>query len=299
VDAEFARLAAARRIMAAGASTGSIERDRANAERWIARFGAAAEPAPDDHTTIEAREHSVVVRPEREAAGSPRVLYIHGGGMVYYSTAVFRPFLRALAGALRWPVEAFDYLKAPEHTVDASVERLAAHISASCDASAGRPLVIAGDSVGGLLALYVSLRVLPRVFSRAVLIYPVLDLATERESYRAFADGYFLDRDAMRRFKSLLTPCFGARGFDPFALSDGDLAALPDCSLVTAGCDVLRDEGFAWSEHLADRGVRLCHRHFPELPHDFCLYAGKLESARRAVAEIAAAAFHLEEERCL
>src|SRR2546423_3225731 len=124
--------------MAAGAPTGSIERDRANAERWIARFGAA-EPGPDDRTTIETREHSVVVRPEREAAGSPRVLYIHGGGMVYYSTAVFRPFLRALAGALRSPVEAFDYLKAPEHTVDESVERLAAHISASCDTSAGRP----------------------------------------------------------------------------------------------------------------------------------------------------------------
>ena len=299
MDAEFARLAAARRIMAVRGSTGSIEQDRANAERWIARFGAAVESGSDDGAAIEAHEHSVVVRPEREAADGPRILYIHGGGMVYYSTAVFRPFLRTLAGALQSPVEAFDYLKAPEHTVEQSVERLSADIAARCDASAGQRLVIAGDSVGGLLALYIGLRVLPGVFSRVVLIYPVLDLATERESYREFGEGYFLDRDAMRRFRSLLTPCFSARAFDPFGLSDRDLATLGDCSLVTAGCDILRDEGMAWAEYLADRGVRPCHRQFPDLPHDFCLYAGKLESARRAVAEIAAAAFHLEEERCL
>jgi acetyl esterase len=296
VNVEFARLAAARKVVAVTSSAGSITEDRANAERWILRFGAAA--APDDGTTTDAQEHSVVVRPAGEAAGSPWILYIHGGGMIYYSTAVFLPFLRVLAGALQSTVEAFDYLKAPEHTVEQSLEQLGAHIAARCETSRGRPLVIAGDSVGGLLALYVSLRILPRVFSRIVLIYPVLDLRTERESYRIFGEGCFLDRNAMRRFKSILEPYFSERGFDPFDLSQDDVARLPACSLVTSGCDVLRDEGLAWAEYLVDRAVRPRHQHFPELPHDFCLYAGKLESARRAVAGIAATAFHLEEERC-
>ncbi|HXM54075.1 MAG TPA: alpha/beta hydrolase [Candidatus Dormibacteraeota bacterium] len=291
---EFARLAAARKIMAVSASTGSLVEDRANAERWILRFGGAA--GPDDGATIEAAERFVVVRPALTAANAPRVLYIHGGGMVYYSTAVFLPFLRALAGALRAPVEAFDYLKAPEHSVEQSLGQLAAQVAARSEASRDRPLVIAGDSVGGLLALYLCLRVLPGVFSRLVLIYPVLDLRTERESYRTFGEGYFLDGAAMRRFKSILGPYFSGCRLDPFDLSEDDVTRLPACSLVTAGCDVLRDEAVAWSEYLAERGTKPRHLRFPDLPHDFCLYAGKLGSARRAVAEIAATAFHLEGE---
>ena len=293
VNVEFGRLAAARKIMAVRATTGSLAEDRANAERWILRFGSVVEP--DDGASIDAGEHSVIIRPAQKAAAGPYVLYIHGGGMVYYSTAIFQPFLRALANTLHAPVEAFEYLKAPEHTVEQSVERLGRHIAARCRTLADRQLIIAGDSVGGLLALYLSLRVLPDVFSRIVLIYPVLDLRTERESYRTFGAGYFLDSDAMRLFKSILEPFFSKRAFDPFALSESDLAGLPSCSIVTSGCDVLRDEGLAWVEHLADRSVPLRHQHFPDLPHDFCLYSGKLDSARSAVAEIARTAFHPEE----
>lgn len=68
-------------------------------------------------------------------------------------------------------------------------------------------------------------------------------------------------------------------------------------SIVTTGCDVLRDEGLDWVGHLDDRSVKLRHLHFPDLPHDFCLYAYKLDSAKSAVAEIARTAFHPEERR--
>lgn len=296
MNVEFGRLAAARKIMGVPASTGSLAQDRANAERWISRFGSPVEPAG---TSVEAGQGSVILRPaQQDAAGHPAnrwVFYIHGGGMVYYSTAVFRSFLAALANAMQTPVEAFDYLKAPEHTVEQSVELLAEHIAARYDTLAGRQLVLAGDSVGALLALYFSLRVLPGAFSRIVLIYPVLDLETERESYQAFGEGYFLDRNTMRVFKSILSPYFSERDFDPFRLTDKDLAQLPACSIVTSGCDVLRDEGLAWIEQLADRSVEVRHQHFPDLPHDFCLYVEKLHSARSAVAEIAKVAFPFEE----
>jgi acetyl esterase/lipase len=291
LNAEFGRLAAARKLMAVPASTGSLTADRANAERWISRFGGAAES--DDGASVEAGAHSVLVRPAREAAAGPHVFYVHGGGMVYYSTDTFRPFLCALATALHAPVEAFDYLKAPEHDVEHSVEQLGKHLAARCEALGDRELVLAGDSVGGLLSLYLSLRVLPGVFSRVVLIYPVLDLRTERGSYRTFGEGYFLDRAAMRGFTSILSPFFAGRAFDPFALPETELARLPDCAVVTAGCDVLRDEGIAWVQQLAEASITVRHQQFPDLPHDFCLYAGKLASARRAVAEIAGTAFRL------
>lgn len=295
LNAEFGRLAAARKIMAVRSSTGSLADDRVNAERWIARFGSVDEP--DDGASIDAGEHSVIIRPTQEDAAGPYVLYIHGGGMVYYSTAVFLPFLRELAKALHAPVEAFEYPKAPEHTVEEAVEQLGSHIAARCRTLGDRQLVLAGDSVGGLFSLYLSLRVLPGVFSRIVLIYPVLDLLMERESYQTFGEGHFLDSARMRLFKSILNPFFSEQAFAPFALSESDLAWLPALSIVTAGCDVLRDEGLAWVGHLADRSVRLRHQHFPDLPHDFCLYASRLDSARSAVAEIARTAFQLKERR--
>lgn len=285
MNVEFGRLAVARKIMAVPAATGCLQQDRANAERWISRFGSPAGGVP-----AEAGSASVILRPA-EDAGDRWVLYIHGGGLVYYSTAVFRPFLAALANALHAPVEAFDYLKAPEHTAEQSVSLLAEQVAARCNLLAGRELVLAGDSVGALLALYLSLRVRPETFSRIVLIYPVLDLRTERESYQAFGEGYFLDRATMRRFKAILSPFFSEHRFDPFRLPEDDLARLPACSVVTAGCDVLRDEGLAWVRQLADRTTGMRHQHFADLPHDFCLYAGRLPSARSAVAEIARVAF--------
>ncbi|WP_181795393.1 alpha/beta hydrolase fold domain-containing protein [Streptomyces sp. WELS2] len=294
LNVEFGRLAVARRLAGAPVSADSPARGRIDAERWISRFGSA--PGPEDDAAVEARDHSVVIRPRREAADSPWVMYVHGGGMVYYSTAVFRPFLRTLAEDLRAPVEAFDYLKAPEHTAEESVKELAAHVAERCRDLAGRRLVLAGDSVGGLLALYLSLRVLPGVFSRVVLIYPFLDPHTERESYRIFGEGHFLDRDSMRLFKSVLAPFCSMAGFDPMALPPDDIARLPPCSVVTAGCDVLRDEGLAWVEQMTERRADVRHRHFPDLPHDFCLYAGKLTSARNAVAAIARTAFPSNEE---
>jgi acetyl esterase len=293
LNVEFGRLAAARKIMGVQGSTGCLTQDRANAERWISRFGSPAAPA--NGSSAGAGGSSTILHPARESAAGRWVFYIHGGGMVYYSAAVFRSFLAELANVMHTPVEAFDYLKAPEHTVDQSVTLLTEHIAARCDALADRQLVLAGDSVGGLLALYVSLRALPETFSRIVLIYPVLDLHTERESYRAFGEGYFLDSDAMRLFKSILNPFFSERAFDPFTLSEKDLARLPACSVVTSGCDVLRDEGLAWVQHLAGRSIGVCHQHFPDLPHDFCLYVTKLPSARSAVAEIARVAFQVEE----
>ncbi|GAA1407907.1 alpha/beta hydrolase fold domain-containing protein [Oerskovia paurometabola] len=286
---EFGRLAMARSLVTAGGSTGRVDDDRRNAERWVGLFGGEADLEDEAHEDQERR--SVVIYPEKEAPGSPWVLYLHGGGMVYYSTSTFRPYLRILADRLGAPVEALDYDKAPEHDVMRSVADLAARIAGRCREVTDRPLIVAGDSVGGLLALYLGVRVLPRVFSRIVLIYPVLDLDVEHESYQAFGTGYFLDGVDMRYFTSLLQPFFREIAFNPMDLSDSDLSALAGCSIVTSGCDVLRDEGLEWARYVADRSADVRHLHFPDLPHDFCLYAPKLSSARRAVEQIAGEAF--------
>lgn len=289
LDGEFARLAVARALVSGGRAAGtSLADDRRNAEQWISRFGGASSSGREANPRT--RSGSVVVRPTRQGTDDTDdtwVVYVHGGGMVHYSTAVFEPFLQVLADALGAPVEAFDYDKAPECPVSRSIDDLAERVASRCRELDGRRLVLAGDSVGGLLALYLGLRVLPGVFSQVVLIYPVLDLRTERESYATFGEGFFLDRDRMRVFASLVEPALRARDLDPMHLSAADVARLPPVLVVTAGCDVLRDEAFAWVAAVQGRGADVRHQVFPDLPHDFCLYAPRLGSARRAVESFA------------
>ena len=284
LDREFARLATARALVSprTGASR-SLADDRRDAERWVARFGAGSDAQGDGHPAPERTgSGSLVVRPVHDE-GDLWVLYVHGGGMVYYSTAVFAPFLRVLSDELAAPVEAFDYDKAPENPVLGSVGDLALRVTARARAVEGRRLVLVGDSVGGLLSLLLALRTLPDMFSQVVLLYPVLDLHTERPSYEQFGAGLFLDRDAMRQFTALLRPAFDALGLDPMHLPDADVARLAPTLVVTAGCDVLRDEAFAWVEQVSARGADVRHLVLDDLPHDFCLYAPSLRSARHAV----------------
>ena len=297
MNGEFARLAAARKIMARAApSRPGIASDRAAAERWIRRFAAGDGGSNGGTVVTRHADGRLLVCPPRRAADGRRVLYVHGGGMVYYSTDVFRSFLSLLASELECVVEAFDYLKAPEHSIERSVEDLTVRMCARAEALPGGPVILAGDSVGGLLSLYLASRALPGAFARLVMIYPVLDLWTERESYAEFGENHFLDATVLRGFKSLLRPYFAAHAFDPFAMSGDEFADLPPCSVVTAGCDVLRDEGAAWVSHVRARGGDPLHQHFADLPHDFCLYSERLACAREAVVIIARTAFPREEE---
>lgn len=282
---EFRTLAAARKIVARGAAGGTLDDDRARAERWISRFGTGAQAAP----TALKGTHATTIYPAEQAGSKPvdaRVFYIHGGGLVYYSSATFTPLLQVWANQLGSAIEAFDYLKAPEHEVGASITGLVADIAAQIALDPGRPIILAGDSVGALLALYVATRALPGKFSKLCLIYPVLDLHTEHPSYRLYGEDYFLDAQAMRRFRGFLEPYFDACKFDPFSPTLADMAALPPCQVYSAGCDVLADEARVWAERLKKQGKQVMHEEFADLPHDFCLYFGKLPSAERAVDHI-------------
>jgi acetyl esterase len=284
LHADFRALAAARKIMARAGAMRTLADDRTGAERFIARFGSSL-PAAAPASARGAHATTVFPAPGAATAG-PRVFYIHGGGMVYYSTATFRPLLQFWADRLGTAIEAFDYLKAPEHDAGAAIARLGDDIASQLALEPGRPVMLAGDSVGALLALYIATRILPGAFRKLCLIYPVLEVHVDYPSYRHYGEGFFLDAGAMQRFRAVLAPWCLAKGFDPFALGEADLASLPDCRLFSAGCDVLSDEAHAWENALREQGRAVHHHPFLDLPHDFCLYFGKLPAAERAVLHI-------------
>ncbi|MDP2261564.1 MAG: alpha/beta hydrolase fold domain-containing protein [Hydrogenophaga sp.] len=88
------------------------------------------------------------------ASAEPTLLYLHGGAYCIGSAATHRSLTARLARATGWPVFAPDYRLAPEHPHPAGLH----DALAVCRALLTRgPVVLAGDSAGGGLALATAL----------------------------------------------------------------------------------------------------------------------------------------------
>ena len=208
----------------------------------------------------------------------PVLVYYHGGGWTLGSLATYDSLCRALARGSGGLVVSVDYRLAPEHPFPAAVDD--AHLALEWVArnaddlggDAGR-LAIGGDSAGGTLATVVARRArqeqLPLVSQ--VLLYPSTDLSrTDRPSYQQYGQGYWLTTRAVETFRSFYLPdpnLWRHPDASPLLAPDEDLRLLPPTLVMTAGCDVLRDEGRAYADRLAALGVPVVYRLEPELIH--------------------------------
>lgn len=226
--------------------------------RWIANVSAPLSGK------IEVTGHVRRFIPEKLRSAEP-IFYLHGGGLVYYSTEVFSAFLSTLAHISGREIRAFDYPKAPETPMAELVGHLEQQLSTELNHVDAAPCLM-GDSVGGLLTLWFA----GSAFSQA------------------FSQIHLLDAAILRWFAEHWFPWCRQQQFDPLA-SDYAFSKLPPVVLHTTEYDVLTDEGLAFAALARQAGASLQHHHHPALPHDFCLYAGKLASSRQAVEQIAAA----------
>jgi acetyl esterase len=247
-------------------------------------FAAMAGPAP---VMARATDHVVAVAggtipvrvlvPPQGARGV--IVYLHGGGWVIGAIDEFDTMARKLAERTSCAVVLVDYRLAPEHryptAVDdsyAAFEWTAAHL----EEIAGRdnvPLIVAGDSAGGNLAAVTALRARDRngpKIALQVLIYPVTDADFERPSYLDPENQLILTRDAMVWFWDHYAPDATQR-VEPDAspLQAESLHGLPPAVVLTAEHDVLRDEGEAYAERLAQAGVTVDFKRHAGQTHAF------------------------------
>jgi len=231
--------------------------------------------------------------PARGADRLPLVAYLHGGGWAVGTLDAFDPLCRALANASGALVASIDYRLAPEHPFPAApddaraaVRWLAAH-AGDLGADPAR-LAIAGDSAGANLATVTARRLRddggPALRFQA-LIYPVCDSALNTPSYRDFGSGFGLSAASMKRYWELYLDGADGRHPDASPLQAGDLAGLPPAFVLTAGYDVLRDEGEAYANALRDAGAAVTLRRYDGAVHGFFRWLAKAAIARRAVAE--------------
>ena len=257
---------------------------RNRTQEWISRWRL---PASTETTKEESRPGWKLFQPLAEPQN--HVFYLHGGGLVFYSVEDFKSLMTHFSCKSGCAVTAFHYAKAPEHAPDEIINRIVANFEERlAELSPEQPIVLAGDSIGGYIALYLALRRFPGRFARLALIYPVLDLHHQRPSYIKYGRGYCLNADMMSWFQSLWRTGNGnLEEFSPFCLTERDCQNLPPTVVVSAEMDVLRDEAIEWCSDLTNRLLPIEHHHIPNLAHDFCLYAGVIPEARAAVDLIA------------
>lgn len=206
---------------------------------------------------------------------APALLFAHGGGWFQCSLAVYDGPCRALAAASGCVVAAIGYRLAPEHPfprplLDVADAWLWLHANAASLGLDPRRLAIGGDSAGGNLAAACCLLLreqgLPQPLHQ-LLLYPALDAAMDSDSYRSFADGFYLSADLMRRCWQAYLGDHDAAQALASPLQAADLSGLPSASVLSCEYDPLRDEAEQYATRLRAAGVNCTQERLSGMIH--------------------------------
>lgn len=226
---------------------------------------------------------------------APLLVYYHGGGFVIGDLDTHEEPCRMICRYANTHVLSVEYRLAPEHRYPAAVDDgLAAfnwaHDNASALGADPACVSVGGDSAGGAIAAIVSLRTrdAARRPTAQLLIYPAADRNTARPSQQLFDKQFLLSMDDRSWYYDHYLA--GSHDYDTHphvspiyaeALSD-----LPRALVITAGYDVLRDEGEAYAAALQLAGTQVALRRFESLAHGFINITPICPAAERAFRDV-------------
>ena len=255
------------------------------AVRWIPRPPAGTEVSAINAGGVPGELVATPAsRPDRH------VLFLHGGGYVTGSPALYRNFTWRIATAARARVVAIDYRLAPEHPFPAALDdALAACRWLLAGVADPQRTAILGDSAGGGLALALLLKLrdigleLP---AAAVALSPWTDLALTGTSFslNVKSDPMLNAADAR-----LFAGCYlaGADPRNPYASPlYGDPAGLPPTLIHVGSDEILHDDAVQMAENLQAAGCRVEIEVWPRMPHVWHLFAPALPEAGQAIERI-------------
>ena len=219
-------------------------------------------------TTIAGPETQVLLRIYTPIGVGPFpvTLWLHGGGWVQGTIADNDATCRHLTTESGSIVVAVDYRLAPGTKFPGASEDCYAAmiwVVGNAESFGGDPtrVAIAGASAGGNLAAAVTLMSKDRegpLLAHQLMVYPVTDQGMATESYDLFRKGFRLTAAMMQDYQDAYLRN-EADKLNPYAapILYDDLSGLPPAHIITAGNDVLRDEGEAYAEALAAAGVEV------------------------------------------
>jgi acetyl esterase len=229
--------------------------------------------------------------------GAPLLVYAHGGGFMQGSIPSWDHFLRDLVRQSGVAVLSVDYKLAPEHRFPIAYEEMVAVCRLAAREGSGlgidpTRLATGGDSAGANLALAAALALRDEGISAIrfmLLIYGVYSTDSESPSWRRFGQGAGLSQTQMRWIWETYLQ-------SPAQMSDwraapilADLKGLPPAHLIVGSLDPLQDDSAALAAKLQQAGVKQTLTVYQGINHGFIRYGRLIGTARRAIADCAAA----------
>src|SRR5215471_17127587 len=260
------------------------------------QFASAAErlvPAPPPDTTTLTVDAGGV---RADLISTPfskcerNVLFLHGGGFISGSPALYRHVTWRIATTTHARVLAVDYRLAPEHPFPAALEDAAAAYQWLLDQGAdARRVAVMGDSAGGGLVFSLMLRLrdegspLP---GAAVALSPWTDLALTGSSLKlnAHADPLLNAEDPPQFVEDYLA---GVDPRTPYASPlYGNPAGLPPTIIQVGSDEVLRDDAVRMADRMRAAGCQVELEIWPRMPHVWHVFVPLIPEARRAIERI-------------
>jgi acetyl esterase/lipase len=263
---------------------------------------ASAQTMPTDvkstdfHTTaVDGADVLLRWYAKQDATPGPAVLYLHGGGMISGSVAIYDGPVSRYVSNSGVSMLAVDYRLAPEHPYPVPVEDCYAGLrwlAEHADELGVDPARIAvmGDSAGGGLAAAVALLARDQGgpdLAAQILIYPMLDDRNTTPDPEIAPFAVWSYDDNITGWGALLGDAIGGPDVPAYAAPARatDLSDLPACYIEVGQLDIFRDEDLTYAQRLSRAGVNVEFHLRPGVPHEFETYAHTSDVARRSGAD--------------
>ena len=228
---------------------------------------------------------------------APALVYVHGGAWIYGDLESHDAVCRFLAEEAQVRVIAVDYRLAPEAPFPAAFEDVWAAWTWIAEHAKGigvdpTRIAVGGDSAGGCMAALVAQHAVKDEGIKPafqLLIYPVTDFLETSASRKTYADGFYLTEAYMSLGEESYLLGNEDRADPRLSPLQQDVVGVAPAYVVTAGFDVLLDEGKAYADKLRAGGVPVEYVCEEGLIHSFANMVGVGTAAPRAMRRTAAA----------
>jgi acetyl esterase len=227
----------------------------------------------------------------------PLIVYAHGGGFMQGSLPSWDAMLRELVRQSGAAALSVDYKLSPEHRFPKAFDEMAAVTRLMAREGAGlgidpTRLAVGGDSAGANLALAAAMALRDerlQAIRFMLLIYGVYSTDSESPSWQRFGQGAGLSQTQMRWIWETYLDSPQQRQDWRAAPILGGLRGLPPAHLIVGSLDPLQDDSRRLAAALDEAGVPHALKVYDGINHGFIRYGRLIGTARRALADCAAA----------
>jgi acetyl esterase len=232
-----------------------------------------------------------------DAERPPLLVYAHGGGFMQGSIASWDHILRELVRQSGVAALSVDYKLSPEVKFPVAFEEMVAMTRLAAREGAGfgidpARLALGGDSAGANLALAAALAMRDageKALRFQLLIYGCFSTDCDSASWQRFGQGAGLSQVGMKWIWQ--TYLAGPEQYHDWRAAplDGNLAGVAPAHLIVGNNDPLIDDSNKLAAKLKAAGVPHDLTIYQGINHGFIRYGRLIGTARRAVADCAAA----------